>query len=256
ILENAAISRNETWIEPFMGSGVVGFNSGAKKALFSDINPHIINFYTAIKKKEIHAEGVKQFLEAEGAELRQGGQGYYNYVRERFNEKGAPLDFLFLSRSCFNGMMRFNRSLKYNVPYGHKQERFSKSYITRIVNQVKSVEEKIMENDWDFSTRNYAETITSAGSNSIIYCDPPYIGRHVDYYDSWGEENEKELHRLLTGSGSRFILSTWHKNRYRENKYVDSIWKECHIVTREHFYHIGGKEKNRNPIIEALIMNF
>ncbi|MCP4130391.1 MAG: DNA adenine methylase, partial [bacterium] len=46
ILENAAISRNETWIEPFMGSGVVGFNSGAKKALFSDINPHIINFYT------------------------------------------------------------------------------------------------------------------------------------------------------------------------------------------------------------------
>ena len=63
-----AISFN-TWIEPFMGSGVVGFNLAGKKAIFNDLNPHLINFYNAIKNKKIDALLVRKFLEGEGKKL-------------------------------------------------------------------------------------------------------------------------------------------------------------------------------------------
>ena len=47
ILENLPEDAFEVWIEPFMGSGVVGFNAQPRKAIFADSNPHIINFYSA-----------------------------------------------------------------------------------------------------------------------------------------------------------------------------------------------------------------
>lgn len=57
------------WIEPFMGSGVVGFNIRSKQAVFADKNPHIINFYNAIKRKEITSKKVEMFLKIEGENL-------------------------------------------------------------------------------------------------------------------------------------------------------------------------------------------
>lgn len=72
--------------------------------------------------------------------------------------------------------MRFNQQHRYNVPYGHKDDRFSKAYITKIVNQLEYVQRKIAENDWKFAARRYEDAIATAPSNSFIYCDPPYIG--------------------------------------------------------------------------------
>lgn len=84
---------------------------------------------------------------------------------------------------------------------------------------------------------------------------PPYIGRHVDYFDSWSEEEEISLNKGLINSNCKFILSTWLSNKYRTNDYVFSIWKDCFIATKEHFYHVGGKETNRNAVYEALLSN-
>lgn len=52
-----------------------------------------------------------------------------------------------------------------------------------------------------------------------------------------------------------YILSTWLSNKYRTNDYIFSIWNESFISTKEHFYHVGGKEENRNSVNEALISN-
>ncbi|EIJ41690.1 DNA adenine methylase Dam [Beggiatoa alba B18LD] len=245
-----------TWVEPFMGSGVVGFNVKPTKAIFADSNPHIINFYNAIKSKEINHLIVKSFLQEQGKILAKKGQVYYNEVREKFNKEHQPLDFLFLNRSCFNGMIRFNRQLKFNVPYGHKPERFAQSYVTRITNQVKHIAFLIENNDWKFVCQDFRETIKLAKNNDLIYCDPPYIGRHVDYYDSWDEQNELALEKSLQNSNAKFMVSTWHSNQYRKNSYLESLWKNYTIITTAHFYHLGGKEENRNAIMEALIMNY
>ncbi|NCP16501.1 DNA adenine methylase, partial [bacterium] len=66
IKDHAALEEPGTWFEPFMGSGVVGFNVRPRKAVFADINPHIINFYNAIKDGSITAGIAKEFLEHEG----------------------------------------------------------------------------------------------------------------------------------------------------------------------------------------------
>lgn len=256
IQENVDISDDTRWIEPFLGSGVVGFNIAKKNALFADINPYAINLYNLIKEKKINSSIVKRHLIREGEVLSIKGQEHYNYVRDRFNEQKDPLDFLFLNRSCFNGMIRFNKKLLFNVPYGHKPERFAQAYITKIINQVKYLEAAFSKNNWEFKIQSFEDTIKEASKDDFIYCDPPYIGRHVDYYDSWDIQNEVNLHNLLVQSGATFILSTWDNNQYRKNEHLDTIWKNCYKLNKEHFYHIGAREENRNPMVEALIMNF
>jgi DNA adenine methylase len=111
------------WVEPFMGSGVVGFNARPKRAIFADKNPHIINFYSALKRKEITSQRVEIFLKTEGEKLAKKGEEYYYEVRERFNRFKDPLDFLFLNRACFNGVIRFNSKGEFNTPFGKKPNR-------------------------------------------------------------------------------------------------------------------------------------
>lgn len=256
IQKSVSLSTDSVWIEPFMGSGVVGFNIAAKEAIFADTNPHIIDFYNRIKEKDITSQRVRIFLEQEGKLLEEGDSDYYYRVRERFNAKHDPLDFLFLNRSCFNGMIRFNKTYEFNVPYGHKPQRFSKAYVTKIVNQVKYVEDMMKTHSWTFLCKSFEKTISMAGTNDFIYCDPPYIGRHVNYYDSWDEASELSLRNALIQSGAKFMLSTWDHNHYRRNEYLDTAWSFCHKLTHEHFYHIGAKEENRNPMVEALLTNY
>ena len=256
IKQNIIETDYNRYIEPFLGSGVVGFNIAPKNALFADSNPHIIDFYNAVKNESINPAIAKDFLEKQGKILSEHGQTYFNEVRTRFNEAHEPLDFLFLNRSCFNGMIRFNRSLKFNVPYGHKPERFAQAYITKICNQIKHVELLIKLNNWEFQCQDFRTTLAQAQKNDFVYCDPPYIGRHVDYYDSWTEEDELDLNALLNASESHFMVSTWHSNKYRTNKYLNTVWQNYNKVTMSHFYHLGAKEANRNEMLEALILNY
>ncbi len=244
------------WIEPFMGSGVVGFNIMPGNAIFADSNPHLINFYNAIAKGKIDGLKVRSFLEQNGEILSKFGKDYYYEVRERFNKTHDPLDFLFLNRCCFNGMIRFNRRGGFNVPFGPKPQRFSKAYITKIVNQVDYVQIISRHSNWSFICQDYKDTLKDITDDDFLYCDPPYVGRHVDHYDSWDEENEKYLFEILSKSPCRFILSTWHSNQYRKNVFLEALWSEFHVSTKEHFYHIGAKEENRKPILEAFVSNF
>lgn len=256
IKKSVVMNSESVWIEPFMGSGVVGFNIEPHTAIFADTNPHIIEFYNQIKSGAITSDIVRTYLEKEGQKLEKGDAKYYYSVRDRFNTHHDPLDFLFLNRSCFNGMIRFNRNFEFNVPYGHKPSRFSKAYVTKIVNQVAHVTDLLRNNSWTFVCQSFENTVSMAAKNDFIYCDPPYIGRHVDYYDSWNEEYEISLHNSLVNSNAKFMLSTWDHNDYRCNEYLDKVWYDCKKITQEHFYHVGAKEKNRNPVIEALLTNY
>lgn len=244
------------WIEPFMGTGVVAFNLAPKHALLCDTNPHLVNFYQAIADKEITPEVVKQYLNKEGALLLEKGESHYYELRARFNEEHRPLDFLFLNRAGFNGMIRFNKKGGFNIPFCRKPARFAQAYVTKIVNQVTHVGRLFETKDFEFKCQSFDETMAKSNSNDIIYCDPPYIGRHVEYFNGWDEEREKSLFNILSQSESKFILSTWHHNDFRKNDYIESLWGQFNILTREHFYHVGGSEKNRNPMIEAIITNY
>ena len=256
ILELVRMNEVGCWVEPFMGSGVVGFNFRPRNAVFADKNPHLINFYRAIQSGEITPSKAKAFLEGEGEKLSKNGQLYFNVVRARFNQRGSPWDFLFLNRSCFNGIIRFNSKGGFNTPYGHKPERFAQAYVTKIVNQIDYVGKAMKTFEWEFVCSDFRDVIGRARRGDLIYCDPPYLGRHVDYFNSWSEDDDRDLAGLLSKTKARFIVSTWHSNQYRRNTSLEKYWSDFTTLTREHFYHVGGKEENRNPMLEALVMNF
>ncbi len=123
-------------IEPFLGSGAVALNIAPSDAILADTNKHVINLYRGIRDGEIDGRKVRMHLEREGKLLTEKGELSYYAVRDRFNETGGPLDFLFLNRSCFNGMMRFNLQGNFNVPFCRKPKRFRPALVTKIVNQV------------------------------------------------------------------------------------------------------------------------
>ena len=245
-----------TWIEPFLGSGVVVLNVAPSRALLADANPHMVRFYKAIQDGAIDGQITRAFLELEGDSLSRKGKEHYYEVRERFNAVHDPLDFLFLNRSCFNGMVRFNKRGQFNVPFGHKPQRFAPAYVTKIVNQVERFRAAMRSSDWRFECRDFERTIAQASSCDFIYCDPPYAGRHADYYDGWDERHERRLRDALAATGARFLLSTWHSNQHRRNELVDTLWSGYRLTLQQHFYHVGAKELNRKPVLEALVTNY
>jgi DNA adenine methylase len=248
----------QRWVEPFCGSCVVALNVQPKRALLSDTNIHIIRLYQEIQSGNLTASTAKSFLEEEGNKLSKEGEPYFYAVRERFNACPTSLDFLFLNRSCFNGVMRFNRSGKFNVPYGHKPERFAQAYVTKITNQIRRISQVISSCDWTFAPVDFRQTLASVKQGDLIYVDPPYAGRHVDYFNSWSEADEVNLADVLKQVPCGFILSTWHSNEFRKNALIEKNWDDpkFHVLLREHYYHVGSTEDLRHPMIEALITNF
>jgi DNA adenine methylase len=256
----ANLDSSARWFEPFFGTGVVGFNSLMNNEhIVGDTNPYIIDFYRGVQEGQITAYSMREYLEKETVLLQNGsedGYEYYRIVRDRFNKKHSPYDFIFLSRAGFNGMMRFNRKGEWNIPFCKKSDRFSPAYITKICNQVGGVSKILTSHRWRLQNVSFETLIEQAEEKDIIYCDPPYHGRYVDYYNGWTEKDEERLYHVLRSTKAKFILSTWHHNDYRKNEMLSRYWGDFNVITREHFYHNGGKIENRHAMIEALVYNF
>lgn len=257
---HSGIATGARWIEPFFGTGVVGFNSPlGGRHIAADTNPHIINFYRAVQDGSITPGSMRQYLETEARLLAAAGEdGYEHYreVRNRFNHTHNPYDFIFLSRAGFNGLMRFNRGGGWNVPFCKKPERFAPAYITKICNQIERVREVLHRKEWLLSNAPFTDTISLAQEGDLIYLDPPYYGRYADYYNGWTEDDEAALYQALEKTKARFILSTWHHNEFRKNEMIDRYWGRFNIETAEHFYHGGAHIENRHGMTEALVYNF
>lgn len=254
IARSIAWSGDGRWIEPFFGSGAVALNIMPTRAILADTNVHVIDLYRNIRKGTINGRTVRARLEREGAALRKRGESHYYAIRERFNEGGDPFDFIFLNRSCFNGMMRFNKKGHFNVPFCRKPERFRPALVTKIVNQVEWAREVMKGKDWDFVVQDWRTTMADAKPRDMIYCDPPYIGRHTDYYNGFTDDEADDLAKALIDTPAGFALSMWLQNKYRRNSYVDRWFADFPQRTMSHFYHVGPSEGLRNQMTEVVIL--
>lgn len=252
IKENIKRNEDGLWIEPFMGTGSVVFNIAPQRALLIDKNQYIIKFYQSIQNKTITPQITRKFLEYHGILLETYGETYYKEMREQFNENGNPLYFLFLNRSCFNGMIRFNLQGKFNVPFCHKPNRFSKAYITKICNQIKNVGEIMIDKDWTFVHGTWQSAFNNVSEQDYIYLDPPYIGRDTSYVGEWSEEEAIELSKYAHNTPANVCLSMWKENEFRQNQHLFDYWADFTWYEHNHFYHIGAKESNRHPMVEVL----
>ena len=252
IMEKVVRNENGIWVEPFIGTGVVSFNIAPQKALLCDKYQYIIALYQGIQNGSITSAKVRDFLEFHGQNLERYGAQYYKEIRERFNENGDPLFFLFLNRSDFNGMIRFNRRGEFNVPFCQKPNRFAKAYVTKICNQISNVSNIMQGKDWTFLCCPWQKAFENVSENDYIYLDPPYIGRDTSYVGEWPESEAIQLADYAHRTPANVCLSMWKENEFRRNDHLFDYWSDFSWYEQDHFYHIGAKESNRHPMIEVL----
>lgn len=169
-----------TYIEPFVGSGAVLFwmlNNfpNLKKAVINDINEDLINTYRTIASRPKELISILQILQNEfhGLEGKdEQKKEYYYQKRELYNtrkeeQSGQAALFIFLNRTCFNGLYRVNRKNEYNVPMGSykKPTICDKENVLAVSQALQKVE--ILCGDFE-------ETVNHAESNTLFYFDPPY----------------------------------------------------------------------------------
>ena len=243
----------DTWVEPFLGSGVVAFNCPGriKKVIVNDINPHIIKFYKGVADGIITSDKIREVFDIHNQNLLKDGYDYYNQIKDRFNQSFDTMDFLFLTRTGFNGVMRFNNSGKWNVPFCKLNNRLSKNVIDDLAGSVDELSRLFKSKEFIFYNKSFEEVIESAPENSIFYCDPPYYGLQVQYFKGWGKEDEIRLNEML--KDKMFIYSTWLEDGIRENMMINEYWGEYEIEGKKHKYNVAEKAEKRNQVTEGLI---
>lgn len=114
--------------------------------------------------------------------------------------------------------MRFNRRGEFNVPFGHKPQRFAPAYITKIVNQIGWAAKQMRGKEWEFRVADWEEVLATAQPSDFVYLDPPYVGRHADYYQSWTDTQAVALSQRAQQLPCGFALSMWVAGKQVDRK--------------------------------------
>lgn len=159
------------YYEPFLGSGAVMAEllSSDKKLLHaygSDILPFLIEVFELIKYEP---ERLTEYYEREIYEYYENPVEKYNQIRDRFNKKHNPYDFLLLSRTCYSGIIRFRKVDGYmSTPRGPHKPISPDTFERRALLWNNLLQQA------SFRCESYTDAMDRAGEGDVIYCDPPY----------------------------------------------------------------------------------
>ncbi len=260
------------YIEPFVGGGAVLFwllqnYPNVKKAVINDINEDLINAYIVIRDNVDELIDILSKWEREYylvSEKEASKKQYYYSKRELFNSRSSDnvtqvALFIFLNKTCYNGLYRVNRKNEFNVPIGS----YKKPVICDRENllAVSKLLQKVVILNGDFEqTLNYAEEKT------LFYCDPPYRPlSKTSSFNSYVREvfDDKEQQRLarfckkVNESGYYWILSNSDpKNVDIDDNFFEQLYEGFNIrrVPAKRF--INSKANRRGAINELLITNY
>ena len=267
------ITKNKfTYIEPFVGSGAVLFwmlNNfpNLQKAVINDINEELINTYKTIASSPYELISILETIENEFHVL-EGDEElkkeYYYAKRELYNariveQSGQAALFIFLNRTCFNGLYRVNRKNEYNVPIGsYKRPTIcDKENILSVSSALQKVQ--ILCGDFE-------KTLTEATTNSFFYFDPPYKPlSETSNFNSYAKDefNDGEQIRLrnfcskLEKIGHKWMLSNSDVKVNDSNEsFFDEIYSEFSISRVKARRNINVNPEKRGVLNELLITNY
>jgi len=260
-----------TFVEPFVGSGAVLFRVLAHfpnitGAVINDINSDLINSYLAIRDNVEEIIDILREFEAcynspdANSNLRK--ELYYS-KRDLFNKRDSDYItraaiFIFLNRTCFNGLYRVNKKNGFNVPIGdYKNPQICNAENLKAVS---SQLQKVIILNGDFY-----DTLHYAGSDCFYYNDPPYkpLSKSSNF-TSYSKENfnDEEQIRLknfcdeLSNRGAVWALSNSDVKGYDpENNFFDDLFKDYKIKRVLARRNINSKASRRGKISELMISN-
>lgn len=195
------------YIEPFVGGGALLFELLPKEAIISDINEELINAYLVIKNN-LH-ELIDSLKKHENT------KEYYYYIRSlnpnELNHVERASRFIYLNKTCYNGLYRENSKGEFNVPFGNYQN-------PKILDEqnLKAVSYYLNSADITILCSDYKEICSMAKSGDFVYLDPPYypLSRSSSFtkytrYDFTEREHVELAHvfRDLDRKGCKVLLS-------------------------------------------------
>lgn len=260
------------YAEPFIGGGAVLFyvlqNYELKEVYISDINKELINTYSVIKTSpDDLIEQLKKledvFLELNKNERKE----FYLKKRERFNElkrkaifnlELAAL-FIFINRTCFNGLYRVNSKGDYNVPMGDYKN--PKTYDEKNIREISNALQNVNIVCGDFKQcKDFVDSAT------FVYFDPPYrplsnTSNFTSYTEnSFDDDNQIDLanfYRFLDSKGVYLLESNSDpKNANESDSFFDDLYSGFTIDRISAFRMINSKVAGRGRVSELLIRNY
>jgi DNA adenine methylase len=196
-------SNFNTYYEPFLGAGAVLFSLAPKNAVINDTNKELINLYKVIKSKR------KLKLLIESLKTHDITEEYYYKVREmdRLEDYEIKSDvekasrFIFLNKTCYNGLYRVNSKGYFNVPYGkYKNPQFINENIERVL---RDANKYLKENNVQILNKDFEKAVKKAKEGDFVYFDPPYdpISKTASFTNytkkSFGIEEQRRLSKLF-----------------------------------------------------------
>lgn len=264
-----SLRENVTYVEPFVGGGAVLFwilqeYPNITRAVINDINAELICTYRVIQND---VEGLiielrrlqEQYLPL-NAEAR---KDFFMAQRERFNEadktdvETASL-FIFLNRTCFNGLYRVNSKGKFNVPHG----RYSNP---RICDEETLRADSVLLQRVEILCGDFAQTGRYAGENVLYYFDPPYrpltetsafTSYSKDGFDDAEQMRLRDFCDQIATNKSLFVASNSDpQNVNNEDDFFDRLYRMFNIKRVSAARMINSKGDGRGAISEIMISN-
>lgn len=228
-------SNIDIFVDMFCGGLDVSLNVDARKKVCNDKEGHIIDFYKNIQNlsgSEVHD---KMLALVEEYDLSMTNQDGYLKLREDYNKENDWLKFYGLIAHSFNHQLRFNKNGQFNMPFGKDRSCYNKALQKRLQEFVDKLNEDYLISNNDFRTLD----LSYLGSNSFVYCDPPYLITTATYNENggWTEDDERDLYDLLdtlNNMGIKFGVSNvlFQNGKYNE---VLGKWMQKYTVHKLNF---------------------
>jgi DNA adenine methylase len=259
-----------TYVEPFVGGGAVLFHILAnapyvKEAIINDINPDLTTAYRTVRD---HVEELiallsdiqNEYLAITDEEKR---KEFYLAMRIRYNTKSLndvenTALFIFLNRTCFNGLYRVNSKGLFNVPFG----RYTNPTICDA--DTLRIDSHLLQRV-EILTGDFEQTFNYASENSLFYLDPPYKPlSQTSSFNSYAKEefNDAEQIRLkhlcdkLDKANSFWLLSNSDvKSNDPQNEFFDDLYSNYRIERVWASRAVNAKAEKRGKLRELLISN-
>ncbi|HHV46476.1 MAG TPA: DNA adenine methylase [Tissierellia bacterium] len=262
-------NRIKTYIEPFVGGGAVFFyiveNYKLDRIILNDKNEELIDVYRVIQNNVDALIDELRKVEKEYLSLDENGRKAYFYEkRDQYNSNKkdrilTAVNFIFLNRTCFNGLYRVNKKGEFNVPYGRYKN-------PTILDEENLRNVSICLKNVELHSGDFEEIENYVDDKSFIYLDPPYrpldATSNFTSYDKgeFNDDDQKRLaafYRLLNEKGAKLMLSNSDpKNIDEKDDFFDELYKGFNIKRVYANRMINSNGKGRGKIAELLITNY
>ena len=258
LLDKYTPTNIDRYFEPFLGSGAFFFHLVQSrkqfKAYLSDSNPHLINTYREVRDNV--NELIEILMDHQKGYLKNGEKYYYSVRDDQSNKTNTETaaKFIFLNKTCYNGLYRVNKLGNFNVPHG-------RYFNPKICNKEKLIECSSLLNNTEVKIvcDIYKNTTLKCKDNDFVYLDPPYfpVSRTSNFTDytkeSFGTQQHQELANefdRLDSIGSKVMLSN------SDSEYVKSLYKNYFVLKVKSTRSINCNADRRSAHHDLIISNY